>query len=121
MKKVKEYKLSDKHYAIAKINDDEILIYIEEWKPVLWGLINMPFEVSSPKAFKIILNNVTVPKEKGEVIRDGIYVGCQWEYRNISTFNLKYEIDILYASFLKSIKEADLKRECIDNFINSID
>lgn len=124
MKKTKEYKLSDKHYAIAKIQDDEVLIYIEEWKRVFFGLIQWPCRVGLPKAIKLhfeTLNNNGIPIIRSKVRINRFYIGAYWEDRNAATFNLKSEIDILYASFLESLKSQENKQKQIDNFINSID
>lgn len=97
-----------------------MLIYIEERRRCFFGLIQLSDQIYLLKAFKL-RDNDSFPKHRDEVVIGGMYVGCQWEYRNMDTFNLKSEIDILYASFLDSLKRAENKQKQIDNFINSID
>src|SRR5690242_53059 len=108
----KNYPINDNYFAVVEIDDDRVLIWIAENYKWFFGLFSNERRVSEIKLFRLSEDK----DERTSCMLEGIFNGrhnrLPINNRNIDTFNVKKEIDIVYKSYTASARRrAEINRK----------
>lgn len=106
------HKINDNHVAVIEMRDNYIYLWISEIRNYFFGYIPVEVRLSDVKLFTLCIMD---QKDEGYPCTtytttsiNGRIMNLSNHRRNIDTFDILNEIDVLYSGFLESKNKKEL-------------